>query len=150
MKTLLQFLVIILIMFNVGCAKKSGYAINIPKKYKGWIYVLKSTDVKHAAVYSPNKMGIVYVPSDLFDKNSFSINVDGKAADRGVNLHEESDSYIVNGKTLRYIKFYYPLNNGNEKERLYYLGNQPVTQFAALYSTPYIDKNRILLEEKIQ
>lgn len=149
MKTLLQFLAIILIMLNTGCAKKPGYAINIPKKYKGWIYVLKSTDVKKAEVYSPNKMGIVYVPSGVFDKNSFSISIDGHAADRSVNLHEESDSYTKDGKTLRYIKFYYPFN-GNEKERLYYWGDQPVTQFAALYSTPYIDKKRILLEEEIQ
>lgn len=150
MKTLLQFLAIILIMFNIGCAKKPGYAINIPKKYKGWIYVLKSTDVKRAAVYSPNKMGIVYVPSDVFDKSSFSINVDGKAADRSVNLYEESDSYTTDGRTLKYIKFYYPFNNGKEKENLYYLGNEPVTQFAALYSTPYIDKNRIVLEKDVQ
>ena len=146
MKTLLRLLAILVIVSTVSCAKKPGYTIDIPKKYKGWIYVLKSKEIKAAAVYSPNKMGIVYVPSTIFVSENFSVSVNGKPSEGGLDLYEEKDSYATDGKTLQYIKFYYPFNNGKEKELNYYIGDDQVSLFAAIYSTHFIDKNKILLE----
>ncbi|GAA3920739.1 hypothetical protein GO495_00715 [Chitinophaga oryziterrae] len=105
------FIISLLTILLISCRGKVEIEVN--PEYHGWIHIMEARKIKTSTYrLKPDKYGIVYLPSENFDKKSnvllFS---NGKKITDNLMITSYPGEYYPSSAThvIRYLKFYFPL-----------------------------------------
>jgi len=121
------------------------YYISFDSNYEGWIYLIKSSDRILSDTLYPNKSGIVYVPSVIYnDGIKFEVVFGNKFKADGLYNILRSVFYDEKNRETTYSHFYIPLTRKEKEQKVYTFKNEPMREFEYYYYSGIIDTNRIL------
>ena len=142
------FLLGVLIFSFFSCNQKKTF-INISSKYKGWIYLIASTDKNEESNLYADTNGIVYMPDFCQSKKYLVIKVDGKETPQTkVHFDNIFSSGNMTGREIQvsYSRFYFPLTSqdlGDKIDTGIFYNDRMVNNFEYLFETKKIDKRKI-------
>lgn len=146
MKYLNQLFACIIISVTMQACRGGSYSLDIDSNYKGWIYMIKSTDKPSSKVLRPDEKGVVYIPEKIFDDaDLLKITLDGKKPPDIMFRVQFVKFSPGNNDLITYSEFYSPATTEEVSHPVYDFDETQMIEFEYLYASGWIDHKRLVI-----
>ncbi|MGN7784742.1 hypothetical protein ACTJIJ_09455 [Niabella sp. 22666] len=126
-----------------GCEKRP-YVINLRSDYRGWVYLLKSSDKLTTSAFYPDTLGVFYIPEELFDsESSLQFMVDDSLVEPRLTHFFDHEYQDESGRKVFYLSFYFPVTTFYKEQKNYPYKGQQLPEFRYFYYSGLIRKERL-------
>ena len=112
MKHLPKLILTISAAFLLSSCTDNKYAINVPSKYKGWIYLIASKGSKNGFNFYPDSNGVIYIPEYCKSERLLTLKIDGKEIPP-TRVHFDNIFLATDSFKVTYKQFYFPLTSSD-------------------------------------